>query len=168
MKRLQVIPEVEPRTATLASPYPYWITICLGAFLLFSLQLVTGKYFLPWFGGTPAMWTTCMFFFQTLLVVGYLYSHAVSDMISIQKQGRVPLVILASTVILTATLALNWHSPLLPNAKWKPSGSENPVAALVLLLAVSGGIPYFCLSTTGPLLQSWFASRYPLASPYRL
>ena len=58
MKRLQVIPEVEPRTATLASPYPYWITICLGAFLLFSLQLVTGKYFLPWFGGTPAMWTT--------------------------------------------------------------------------------------------------------------
>src|SRR5438309_10141446 len=112
-------------TPTLLHPralLQYGIAIFVSAFLLFQVQLVLGKYFLPWFGGTPAMWTTCMFFFQTLLVVGYLYSHAVSDMISIQKQGRVHLVILASTVILTATLALNWHSPLLPNAKWKPSG----------------------------------------------
>jgi hypothetical protein len=152
----------------LRSAWIYAATIFLSAFLLFQVQLIIGKYFLPWFGGTPAMWTTCMFFFQTLLVVGYLYSHTLSDMISVQKQGRVHLVVLAVTLILTGILALNWHAPLLPNAKWKPSADENPVATLVLLLAISGGIPYFALSTTGPLLQSWFASRYPLASPYRL
>src|SRR5438067_5777624 len=128
MKRLQVIPEVEPRTATLASPYPYWITICLGAFLLFSLQLVTGKYFLPWFGGTPAMWTTCMFFFQTLLVGGYLYSHALSDGVALRKQGRVHSIVLTGAVLFCAVLAFTWHSPLLPNANWKPVGAENPVA----------------------------------------
>src|SRR5882757_5393778 len=53
----------------------YLVAICLGAFLLFSVQLLLGKYFLPWFGGTPAMWTTCMFFFQVLLLAGYGYAH---------------------------------------------------------------------------------------------
>ena len=114
------------------------------------------------------MWTTCMFFFQTLLVVGYLYAHVLSDRISFQNQGRVHLLVLAVIFIWTAIMALKWQIPLLPNARWKPSGNENPVAMLVLLLAVSGGIPYFALSATGPLLQSWFASRYPLTSPYRL
>src|SRR5439155_26887516 len=129
--------------------------------LLFQLQLIIGKYFLPWFGGTPAMWTTCMFFFQTLLVGGYLYSHALSDGVALRKQGRVHSIVLAVAVLFCVVLAFTWHSPLLPNASWKPVGAENPVARLVLLLAVSAGIPYFALSTTGPLLQSWFAKRYP-------
>src|SRR6478752_6100651 len=60
----------------------YWLAIFLGAFLLFSIQLLLGKYFLPWFGGTPAMWTTCMFFFQVLLLAGYGYAHALATWFS--------------------------------------------------------------------------------------
>ena len=64
---------------------PYRFTIFLGAFLLFAVQLVLGKYFLPWFGGTPAMWTTCMFFFQTLLLAGYAYAHGIAKPLSALK-----------------------------------------------------------------------------------
>src|SRR5438046_8031171 len=120
MKRLQVIPEVEPRTATLASPYPYWITICLGAFLLFSLQLIVGKYFLPWFGGTPAMWTTCMFFFQMLLLAGYLYSHGLAKIPQLRKQGIFHVILLIATLTVQAVSALKWHTPLMPTSNWKP------------------------------------------------
>ena len=66
-----------PRNAPAALPF-YWLTISLGAFLLFAVQLILGKYFLPWFGGTPALWTTCMFFFQALLLAGYTYSHVIA------------------------------------------------------------------------------------------
>ncbi len=59
-------PEASPAVVSTPRMQPYWVSIFLGAFLLFSVQLLLGKYFLPWFGGTPAMWTTCMFFFQTM------------------------------------------------------------------------------------------------------
>src|SRR6476646_1691591 len=65
----------------------YWAAIFLGAFLLFSVQLLLGKYFLPWFGGTPAMWTTCMFFFQTLLLAGYAYAHGLARWCTPRNQG---------------------------------------------------------------------------------
>ena len=168
MKRLQVIPEVEPRTATLASPYPYWITICLGAFLLFSLQLVTGKYFLPWFGGTPAMWTTCMFFFQVLLLAGYGYAHGLASRVGARSQARLHAFLLLGSLLVFAGLATAWKSPLLPSVSWRPLDSEHPVWHVILLLSVSAGLPYFVLSTTGPLLQSWFVRTHPGASPYRL
>src|SRR5438132_14200213 len=119
MRTLQVIPGVEARTATLASPYPYWITIFLGAFLLFSVQLVTGKYFLPWFGGTPAMWTTCMFFFQVLLLTGYGYAHGLNNRLGPHKQFRLHLSVLFGSLAVIVGLALLWNSPLLPNAHWR-------------------------------------------------
>src|SRR5216683_985622 len=77
---------------------PYGIAIFISAFLLFQVQLIVGKYFLPWFGGTPAMWTTCMFFFQTLLLGGYLYSHAVTSLLSTRTQGKVHLVVLLAAL----------------------------------------------------------------------
>src|SRR5438045_7879137 len=70
-----------------SSSWPYAATIFLSAFLLFQVQLIIGKYFLPWFGGTPAMWTTCMFFFQTVLVVGYLYAHLLAHRVNFRWQA---------------------------------------------------------------------------------
>ena len=77
-------PSLEPAPTGMQ---PYWISIFLGAFLLFAIQLLLGKYFLPWFGGTPAMWTTCMFFFQMLLLAGYAYAHALANWFSLRVQG---------------------------------------------------------------------------------
>jgi hypothetical protein len=148
--------------------WPFLVSIFLSAFLLFQVQLVLGKYFLPWFGGTPAMWTTCLFFFQSLLVVGYLYAHFLADRIPFHLQGTSHAMVLACALGLTLSLALKWHSPVLPDPSWKPVGSEDPIWRLIVLLSVSAGIPYLSLSATGPLLQSWFAKAHPGISPYRL
>ena len=148
--------------------WPFLVSIFLSAFLLFQVQLVLGKYFLPWFGGTPAMWTTCLFFFQSLLVVGYLYAHFLADRIPFHLQGRSHAILLACALGLTLSLALKWHSPVLPDPSWKPVGPQDPVWRLIVLLSVSAGIPYLALSATGPLLQSWFAKAHPGISPYRL
>ena len=147
---------------------PYGIAIFVSAFLLFQVQLILGKYFLPWFGGTPAMWTTCMFFFQTLLLGGYLYSHAVTSLLPVRTQGRVHLGALLAALAAVSIPAVAWHSPLMPDSSWKPNGPENPTWHLALLLMVSAGLPYLALATTGPLLQKWFAMTRPGVSPYRL
>src|SRR5947207_5350541 len=94
---------------------PYWAGIFLGAFLLFQVQLLVGKYFLPWFGGTPAMWTTCMFFFQTLLLLGYLYSHCVATLSSPSSQGKLHLAVLFGALAWLSISAGVWHSPLMPS-----------------------------------------------------
>lgn len=147
----------------------YWATIFLGAFLLFAVQLVLGKYLLPWFGGTPAMWTTCMFFFQTLLLAGYAYAHGVThSSFSSRIQAVVHSTFLLLSLSLLCWLAIVWHSPLTPDVSWRPQGSDHPVLHLILLLSASAGLPFFVLSSTGPLLQSWFTKTHPGQSPYRL
>ena len=150
-----------------ASMLQYRVTIFLGAFLLFAVQLLLGKYFLPWFGGTPAMWTTCMFFFQSLLA-GYAYAHALANRFSPRTQSALHSALLLASLLLLAFLALVWHSPLTPDASWKPHGSDHPIWSIIALLAVSAGLPYFVLSSTGPLLQSWFTRTHPGRTPYRL
>src|ERR1700688_4797949 len=90
-------PEALPAIST-ASVQPYWVSIFLSAFLLFSVQLLLGKYFLPWFGGTPAMWTTCMFFFQTLLLAGYAYAHALANWFTPRTQGYLHSVLLLTSL----------------------------------------------------------------------
>jgi hypothetical protein len=147
---------------------PYGITIFLSAFLLFQVQLILGKYFLPWFGGTPAMWTTCMFFFQTLLLAGYLYSHAVTSLLSFRTQRQLHATALLAALAAVIIPAVAWHSPLLPGSNWKPRGPENPTWHLAILLAISAGLPYLMLATNGPLLQRWFSMSHPGVSPYRL
>src|SRR6266568_7074538 len=147
---------------------PYGIAIFVSAFLLFQVQLILGKYFLPWFGGTPAMWTTCMFFFQTLLLGGYLYSHAVTFFLPVRIQGKVHLGALFAALAAVSISAVAWQSPLMPDSNWKPNGPENPTWHLALLLTISAGLPYLTLATTGPLLQKWFAMTRPGISPYRL
>jgi spermidine synthase len=137
----------------------YALTIFTGAFLLFQVQPLIGKYILPWFGGGPGVWTTCMLFFQVLLLGGYAYAHFTSRWLKPRAQA------VAHFVLLAAALAL---LPITPSDSWKPHGGGNPTLQILALLAVSLGLPYFVLSTTGPLIQQWFSRARPGVSPYRL
>jgi SAM-dependent methyltransferase len=137
----------------------YACTIFVSAFLLFQVQPIIGKMILPWFGGSAAVWTTCLLFFQSLLVFGYLYSHWTIRFLQSRTQGWIHMVLLAASL---AAL------PVLPDSNWKPSGSEDPAWLILGLLAASIGLPYFLLATTGPLLQAWFARERPGTVPYRL
>ena len=144
----------------------YSITIFLSAFLLFQVQLIAGKYILPRFGGSPSVWNTCLLIFQVLLLAGYGYAHLVSTRLPPKVQARVHVSLLALSLMLLAVLAYQWHSPIAP-ADWRPAPGGNPVWQLTRFLVTSVGIPFFLLSTTGPLLQAWF-SRTHEHSPYRL
>lgn len=146
----------------------YSFTVFLGAFLLFAVQLLLGKYFLPWFGGTPAMWTTCMLFFQILLLAGYLYAHVSATWLRHTRQAFFHFAVLSVAVMALVSCAIAWHEPLMPDLNWRPISTAHPMWAIAVLLAVSAGLPYFVLSTTGPLLQSWFSRTHPQQSPYRL
>ena len=137
----------------------YALTIFTGAFLLFQVQPLIGKYILPWFGGGPGVWTTCMLFFQVLLLGGYAYAHFTSRWLKPRTQAVVHLVLLAAALALL---------PITPGDAWKPHGGGNPTLQILALLAVSLGLPYFVLSTTGPLIQQWFSRARPGVSPYRL
>jgi hypothetical protein len=137
----------------------YALTIFTGAFLLFQVQPLIGKYILPWFGGGPGVWTTCMLFFQMLLLGGYAYAHFTSKWLKPRTQAIVHLVLLAAALALL---------PITPSDSWKPQGGGNPTLQILALLAVSLGLPYFVLSSTGPLIQQWFNRAKPGVSPYRL
>lgn len=138
-------------------------TTCLlaSAFLLFLVEPMVGKMVLPLVGGTPAAWTTSVLFFQTVLLVGYGYSHWVAMRLRWRWQA------LMHGLILLAPLAvLPIH--LIPG--WSPPASGSPVLWLVLVLSVTVGLPFFVLSTTSPLIQHWFSlTGHPQArDPYFL
>jgi hypothetical protein len=146
----------------------YAASIFLGAFLLFQVQPLIARYILPWFGGTPAVWTTCMLFFQLLLLLGYLYSHLVISRLQPRAQAVVHSIVLAVSIATLVLMAAAWGTPIVPTANWKPQGSDLPVLRILMLLTMAVGLPYFVLSTTSPLLQAWFTRTQPGASPYRL
>ena len=146
----------------------YAITIFIGAFLLFQVEPLLARYILPWFGGTPALWVTCMLFFQLLLVAGYAYSHLIAARLNARRQAIVHIAIVSACVVLMGALAMIWQSPITPGPDWKPLSPDFPVAGIFALLIVSIGLPFFILSTTGPLLQTWYARSHQGASPYRL
>lgn len=134
-------------------------TIFLSAFLLFLVQPVLAKQVLPWYGGAAIVWTTCMVFFQSMLLLGYAYSHWLASRVDSPRQNWIHI------GLLVASLAF---LPILPAESWKPAGDENPVARILLLLFATVGLPYFLLSSTSPLIQAWFAREFPGSSPYRL
>lgn len=148
----------ETKTPAVGLPL-FAVTIFWGAFLLFLVQPLIGKYILPWFGGTPGVWTTCLLFFQCLLLGGYAYAHCLNHFFPLRKQVIIHGVLLALAVI---TL------PITPSETLKPTGGESPTLQILLLLTLSIGLPYLVLSATGPLVQAWFARTHPGRSPYRL
>lgn len=137
----------------------YLVTVFLSSFLLFQVQPLIGRYILPWFGGSPAVWTTCMLFFQVMLLAGYGYAHCLTGL-SAKKQRLVHLALLAASLAFL---------PIAPSAAYWKSGSEgSPLGAILLLLTLNIGLPYLVLSSTAPLVQHWFARSFPERSPYRL
>jgi SAM-dependent methyltransferase len=138
----------------------YAATIFLSSFLLFLVQPLIARLILPWFGGSAAVWTTCMLFFQALLLAGYAYAHLLIKNVPGKKwQALIHSVLLAAAVV---TL------PISPAEAWKPLGGEEPVSRILLLLGASVGLPYFLLASTSPLVQVWFARARPGENPYRL
>jgi hypothetical protein len=133
--------------------------IFLGAFLLFLVQPIIAKQIVPWFGGSAAVWATCMVFFQVVLLLGYAYADVTTRRLSAKRQIGAHIALLVVSLL---TL------PITPSSTWKPLGDENPSWRILGLLSVTIGLPYLLLSTTSPLLQAWFARRFQHAVPYRL
>ena len=137
----------------------YSVTVFFSAFLLFQVQPVIAKIILPWFGGSSAVWSTCMLFFQVVLLLGYLYAHWLHSKFPPRKQA---LAHIAALAVSLATL------PILPNAMWKSTSVGHPSLRILALLALTVGLPYFLLSSTSPLLQAWYSRTHKGAIPYRL
>ncbi|MDQ4106617.1 MAG: hypothetical protein M3157_05540, partial [Actinomycetota bacterium] len=124
-------------------------TIFVSAALLFFIQPMFAKFVLPSFGGTPAVWTGSMMFFQAALLASYLYVHVTTSWLGARKQAILHLV-----VILLPLLVL----PIaVPAAEWAPPPEANPLLWLLGLMAVAIGLPFFAISATNPLIQKWLS-----------
>lgn len=138
----------------------YALTIFSSAFLLFLVQPILAKQVLPWFGGSAAVWSTCLMFFQFVLLCGYAYADWSVRYLRPRMQ-----VLLHGTLLIISLFSL----PIIASSQWKPTGNEDPASLILGLLTATIGLPYFLLSTTGPLLQAWFNRSYPQATNvYRL
>jgi hypothetical protein len=122
------------------------------------VQPIIAKQILPWFGGSAAVWTTCLVFFQSVLLAGYAYAD-LTTRLGARRQAMLHIALLAVSLI---------SLPILASSGWKPQGDEQPILRILLLLAATIGLPYFLLSTTTPLLQAWYWRRFQSVVPYRL
>ncbi len=137
---------------------PYIIAIFSGSFLLFLVQPILGQYILPWFGGSPATWTACLLFFQTGLLLGYLYAHYLTLRLGLHRALLVHAVVLVLSAL---------QLPLQPDAAWHMSGEMEPTFRIIGALVSCVGLPYVLLAATAPLVQAWFARCSPGNQPYR-
>ncbi len=136
----------------------YGLAVFCSAFLLFQVQPLMGKIILPWFGGAAGVWTVCLVFFQTVLLLGYLYAHLLTRLRSPRTAGMVHALLLAASLCVL---------PILPRDSWKPGALGDPSLRILGVLALTAGLPYFLLSSASPLLQAWYAGSQSGATPYR-
>jgi hypothetical protein len=137
----------------------YAATIFLSAFLLFQVQPMIAKFVLPWFGGSAAVWSASLLFFQLILLAGYLYAHCLIRYLKPKQQLGVH-----CSLLLISLVTL----PIIPKNYWKPIGGSDPLLGILLLLGATIGLPYFLLSATSPLLQAWYLRTKANVIPYRL
>src|SRR5580698_4529877 len=137
----------------------YAATVFLSAFLLFQVQPLIAKMILPWFGGSAAVWSAAMLFFQLLLLGGYAYAHCSIRYLTTKAQTAVHVSLLALSCALL---------PIRPSPRWKPDVAGDPTLRILILLLATIGLPYFLLSSTSPLLQAWHVRRRGSGMPYRL
>jgi hypothetical protein len=172
LKQAETSPEAKERNArssgTQATGWLFAFTIFLSAFLLFQVQLLLGKQILPQFGGAPAVWTACLLTFQLLLLVGYAYSHGVVLKLTSRGQVVAQVALLGVSVGVLAWHLSGWKTPITLGDAWQASSALDPTWSIIGFLLVAIGLPFFALSTTGPLIQHWFSRVAPGASPYRL
>src|SRR5215204_1566977 len=147
------------RTYTMAL---FSATIFISAALLFLVEPMFAKFVLPTFGGTPAVWTGSMMFFQATLLVSYLYVHVTAEWLGARRQAAVHLV-MALLPLLVLPIAV-------PAEEWAPPAQSNPLLWLLGLLLVTVGLPFFVISSTNPLIQRWLSETdHPAArDPYFL
>src|SRR5712692_5581572 len=136
----------------------YALTIFASAFLLFQVEPLIAKMILPWFGGVAAVWTVCLLFFQSLLLLGYLYAHLLTRRFVPRTQGWLHAGLLAVSLLVL---------PILPKDSWKPLGPEHPALHIFGVLVLTVGLPFFLLSATSPLLQAWLANALQDSGVYR-
>jgi predicted O-methyltransferase YrrM len=137
----------------------YSLVIFCSSILLFAVQPVMAKALLPQFGGSAGVWVTCMLFFQVMLLMGYLYSWGITRSLGRRAQSAVH-----ATLLILSLTSLS----LRPRMEWARTAGGNPALSILVVLLISVGMPYFLLSATSPLLQSWFANSTEAAFPYRL
>jgi hypothetical protein len=135
------------------------VTVFLGAFLLFLVEPLFAKLILPWFGGSAAVWSTCLVFFQCALLLGYLYADVTSRRLSPVQQSFLHIALLLACLLFL---------PITPHSSWRPQEGSDPAWRILGLLTVSIGLPFVLLSATSPLMQMWYARRNSGAEPYHL
>jgi len=151
------------------SIYFYAICVFLSAFLLFQIQPMVGKFLLPWYGGTPTVWSTILLFSQVVLTGGYAYAYWLLQRSRQKAQGRFHLILLGVSLALLLLTSLTWPSPLTPDVSWRtPPGSELPILGILRILIVAIGVPFLVLSANSTLMQAWFHRDHPQRTPYRL
>lgn len=126
-------------------------TVSLSAALLFLVEPMMAKMLLPLLGGSAAVWNSCLVFFQATLLLGYLYAHLSTRWLS----WRVLLVTQCSLALLPGAIGL---LPLALPRGWTPPASANPIAWILAALAIAMGLPFFVLSSSGPMMHRWFAA----------
>ncbi|MGI9440958.1 MAG: fused MFS/spermidine synthase [Rubripirellula sp.] len=157
--------KIERESTTTKSPAVLQFTLCcaiatlLSAFLVFQIQPVISKMILPWFGGGPAVWTSCMMFFQIMLLAGYAYAYSINRLFSLRVQVIVHMILVAACLVFL---------PIIPGEAWKPEDGSQPTLRILAVLLAHVGLPYLLLSATAPLLQAWYAAKLPGKIPYRL
>jgi hypothetical protein len=130
-----------------ANAAAFQLTVAIGAFLLFLVEPMAARFLLPWFGGSPSVWSTCLLFFQAALLGGYVYAH-LTRRLGPAKQARLHVALLALAIL---TL------PIVPSPAWKPVDASHPAARILLLLSATVGLPFVLLAATAPMVQDWFA-----------
>ena len=144
------------------------LSVFLSAFLLFQIEPMIGKFILPGFGGTSAVWSTVLMFFQILLSGGYAYAYWLIGRGSDRKRIMIHIALLSASLVIMLVLGLIWKSPIFPAPGWQPASTANPIWEICKLLGISVGLPYFLLATNSTLMQSWYRRTDPQRTPYFL
>ncbi len=139
---------VRARPRSLALVALFSATLFVSAFLMFLVEPMIARMVLPLLGGAPAVWNTCLVFFQAVLVGGYAYAHGATGWLGLRRHIVVHSVLLLAPLLV---LPIALHQP-------PPTAGQHPVAWLLLVLTASIGLPFFVVSTSAAVLQKWFSA----------